>query len=163
MKQNSHKTLKHYIHLRLGRGNFFEILKSMFVKAFRAKTAKEFWNYWNPVFGYYMLFYFYKPLTNKVPRAIRVIATFTVSGFFLHDLLLWWPFCWIIAYKTHFPMGTVWFLFLAIIMLILEKKGFSTERYSPKARVLTNFIYLGIALGLTLLVESGIKLLISYC
>jgi len=163
MKQNSHKTLKHYIHLRLGRGNFFEILKSMFVKAFRAKTAKEFWNYWNPVFGYFMLFYFYKPLTNKVPRAIRVIATFTVSGFFLHDLLLWWPFCWMIAYKTHFPLGTVWFLFLAIIMLILEKKGFSTERYSPEIRVLTNFIYISIALGLTLLVEGGIKLLIFYC
>ncbi|MDP8202261.1 MAG: MBOAT family O-acyltransferase [Candidatus Tenebribacter burtonii] len=163
MKQNSHKTLKHYIHLRLGKGNFFEILKSMFVKAFRAKTAKEFWNYWNPVFGYFMLFYFYKPLTNKVPRAIRVIATFTVSGFFLHDLLLWWPFCWMIAYKTHFPLGTVWFLFLAIIMLILEKKGFSTERYSPEIRVLTNFIYISIALGLTLLVEGGIKLLIFYC
>jgi len=163
MKQNSHKTLKHYIHLRLGRGNFFEILKSMFVKAFEAKSAKEFWNYWNPVFGYFMLFYFYKPLTNKVPRAIRVIATFTVSGFFLHDLLLWWPFCWMIAYKTHFPFGTVWFIFLAIIMLLLEKIGFNTEKYSPGIRVLTNLGYLSVALGLTLLVASGIKLITNLC
>ncbi|MEA2096204.1 MAG: hypothetical protein U9P73_05890 [Candidatus Cloacimonadota bacterium] len=163
MKEKSHKTLKHYIHLRLGSGNIPDILKSMFVKAFRAKSAKEFWNYWNPVFGYYMLFYFYKPLTNKVPRAIRVIATFTVSGFFLHDLLLWWPFCWVIAYKTHFPLGTIWFIFLAIIMLILEKIGFSTEKYSPEIRVLANFTYLGFTLGLTLLVAGGIKLFIYYC
>ena len=160
MKQNSHKNLKHYILLRLGKGNFFQILRSMFVKSFQAKSAKEFWNYWNPVFGYYMLFYFYKPLTKKVPRVIRVIATFTFSGFFLHDLLLWWPFCWVIAYKTHFPVGTVWFLFLAIIMLILEKVGFNTENYSSKVRVLTNFIYLGIAMGLTILVASSIKLFI---
>lgn len=163
MKENSHKTLKHYIHLRLGSGNILDTLKSMFVKAFQAKSAKEFWNYWNPVFGYCMLFYFYKPLTNKVPRAIRVIATFTVSGFFLHDLLFWWPFCWVIAYKTHFPLGTIWFIFLAIIMLLLEKIGFSTEKYSPEIRVLVNFTYLGFALVLTLLVAGGIKLFIHYC
>lgn len=162
MKQNSRKTLRHYIHLRLGRGSFFEIIKSMFVKSFQAKTAKEFWNYWNPVFGYYMLFYFYKPLTNKVPRAVRVIVTFTVSGFFLHDIIFWWPFCWIIAYKTHFPLGTVWFLFLAIIMLVLEKVGFNTGKYSPEIRVMTNLFYLSISLGLTLLVAGCIKLLIYY-
>jgi len=129
----------------------------MFIKAFQAKSAKEFWNYWNPIFGYYMLFYFYKPLTNKVPRAIRVIATFTFSGFFLHDILLWWPFCWMIAYKTCFPLGTIWFFFLSIIMLILEKIGFNTKKYSQKVRVLANFIYLGIAMALTLLVAGGIK------
>ena len=159
MEQNSHRTLGHYIHLRLGSGNILNIIRSMFIKAFKAKSAKEFWNYWNPLFGYYLLFYLYKPLTNKIPRPIRVIITFTISGFFLHDLLFWWPFCWLITYKTRFPLGTVWFIFMAIFMLIFEKIGFNTEKHSTGIRVLSNLSYLSITLALTLLVAISFNLL----
>jgi hypothetical protein len=131
----------------------------MFIKAFKAKSAKEFWNYWNPLFGYYLLFYLYKPLTNKIPRPFRVIVTFTISGFFLHDLLFWWPFCWLITYKTRFPLGTVWFFFMAIFMLISEKIGFNTEKHSTGIRVLSNLSYLSITLALTLLVAISFNLL----
>ncbi|MBT4331670.1 MAG: hypothetical protein HOD64_00185 [Candidatus Cloacimonetes bacterium] len=47
-------------------------------------------------------------------------------------------------------------------MLSLEKIGFNTKKYSPKVRVLTNLGYLSVALGLTLLVAGGIKIIISY-
>ncbi|MCF7858521.1 MAG: hypothetical protein K9N07_04240 [Candidatus Cloacimonetes bacterium] len=157
----SNKTLKHYIQLRLGRGPYFKIIRSMFIKAFKAKSVREFWNYWNPVFGYYMLFYFYKPLSKKVPRTFRVVATFAVSGFLLHDLLFWWPFCWLFAFKNHFPLGTVWFVFLAIIMLFMEKIGFNTKKFTTGIRILSNLAYLVFSLMLTLLVAIGIKLTIN--
>lgn len=159
MEQKSKKTLKHYINLRLGKGNALEILQLMFIKSFQAKSFKEFWNYWNPVFGYFTLFYIYKPLTRKVPRPVRVLATFTISGFFLHDLLLWWPFCWLLTYKTRFPLGTVWFIFLAIIMLIVERFGFSTKKYTASIRVISNLSYLTFSFVLTLLVAAGIRII----
>lgn len=161
MDQSSKNTLKHYIHLRLGRGNLFETLRIMFIKSFQANSVKEFWNYWNPLFGYVTLFYIYKPLTKKVPRPVRVLTTFILSGFFLHDLLLWWPFCWIITYKTRFPLGTIMFIFLAIILLIFEKIGFTTKRYPTMVRVLTNISYILVSFALTVLVGLCIKTLSS--
>jgi len=159
MKQNSKKTLKHYIHLRLGKGSLFETLRMMFIKSFQANSVKEFWNYWNPLFGYFTLFFIYKPLTKKVPRAVRVLTTFTLSGFFLHDILLWWPFCWLIAYKTKFPLGTVMFIFLAIIMLVFEKIGFTTKQYPVKVRIISNVSYIFVSFVLTIIVGFSIQAL----
>jgi len=61
-------------------------LKYMLVKSFTANSFRLFWNAWNPIFSYVLLYYVYKPSRRILPKYIAVILTFVVNGFF-HDFI----------------------------------------------------------------------------
>src|SRR5215203_1711587 len=60
--------------------------RNWFVRPLSANSFSRFWYCWNPVYGYPLLFYVYRPLRRPLPRSCAVLLTFMVSGFFLHDL-----------------------------------------------------------------------------
>lgn len=78
--------LTRYVELIIGKGSELEQLKKMFSKSFQGKTFREFWWYWNLVYGFLLGEYIYKPLRSFLPQRISIILTFLAWGLLLHDL-----------------------------------------------------------------------------
>lgn len=57
-----------------------------FARPLREASFVGFWRRWNPVYGYVLLYFIYRPLRRVLPRPAAVLATFLVSGFALHDV-----------------------------------------------------------------------------
>lgn len=68
-----------------GHGNSLRGMGYMLRQAFFANSFGQFWQRWNPLFSYYLLYSCYRPLSNFLPRSVAVILTFAVSGA-VHDL-----------------------------------------------------------------------------
>jgi hypothetical protein len=45
-----------------------------------APSFAGFWRRWNPVWGYYLLYWCYRPARRVLPRAAAVLVTFAASG-----------------------------------------------------------------------------------
>ena len=65
-------------------------LRNFFLVPLRSRSFGEFWSLWNPIFGYFLIFFIFRPLRRRMPRPLAVYLTFLASGFLLHDL----PFHW---------------------------------------------------------------------
>jgi hypothetical protein len=57
----------------------------MLHRSLGAGSFAAFWQYWNPIFGYYLAKYVDSPLRRILPRSITLILTFVICGA-LHDL-----------------------------------------------------------------------------
>ena len=114
-------TLTKYINHRLGNAPRAQA-KNLLSRPFGAVSFAEFWQYWNPVWGYYLLYYSYRPLRKHLPRPISVWLTFVVCGL-VHDL----PFA-IAAYLKNgsSPLFTIttFFTLIGSLVVITEKVGF---------------------------------------
>src|SRR6185503_19422865 len=76
--------LAEYVTYRLGRTPG-EQARSFLGRPFGARSLADFWRYWNPVWGYFLLFYCYRPLRARLPRAAAAWGTFVACGL-SHDL-----------------------------------------------------------------------------
>ena len=136
-------TLAQFIELRLGESdNFAVLLKRMLALSFGAGSFRDFWRYWNPVYGYYLLYYCYTPLGRILPRWLCVIITFACSGFFLHDFPFGW---WIRALKNQslpVPFVALWFSTIGIIVLVAEAVKLDLKSFPLPARVFVNVLHL---------------------
>ncbi|MTI38941.1 hypothetical protein E1140_05530 [Fulvivirga lutimaris] len=66
----------------------------MLNRSLGAGKFSMFWQYWNPIWGYYLGKYIFKPMKFIFPPALSLIITLVVCGF-IHDLaimLLKWNF-----------------------------------------------------------------------
>src|ERR1051325_1426586 len=104
--------------------------RNWFIRPLCAHSFSRFWYYWNPAYGYVLLFYVYWPLRRYFPRPVALLATFLASGFLLHDL----PFS-ISAdiYRGHFsiPSVTILMFIFGIFVLIGEALHLDLSRHSP--------------------------------
>lgn len=111
-------TLTEYITRRLGQSTKEQALNFL-AKPFGAASFTEFWQYWNPVWGYFLRYYCYRPLRKHLPRAIAVFLTFFVCGL-VHDL----PIA-LLAYVTigKPPLFTLtaFFSLIGCLMIFTEK------------------------------------------
>ncbi len=139
MRARKRITLARFIERRLGPGgNVAALLREMLVRAFGAETFAGFWQYWNPVYSYYLHYYCYKPLRRLLPRSICVVLTFAASGFFLHDLPSGW---WARALRSGglpVPFVALWFAIMGILVLATERLKLSFAGRSFAARVAAN-------------------------
>lgn len=94
-------TLTQYINHRLG-STPQEQAKNFLGRPFGARSLTDFWHYWNPVWGYYLFYYCYRPLRKKLPRSASVFLTFFICGL-IHDL----PF----ALAAYLKNGTAPFFY----------------------------------------------------
>ena len=105
-------------------------LGNMFKRSLGAASFDKFWQYWNPVWGYYLGRYVFYPLSLRLPQALALLLTFTVSGM-LHDLaviLLKWQFvCFF----------TPWFTLMGIVVVV-SKKDFPSIRVHSRLAPVTN-------------------------
>jgi uncharacterized membrane protein YedE/YeeE len=143
MTSNQGITLNQFIEQRLGQNKDVGVLlRTMLVRSFGAGSFRDFWRYWNPVYGYWLYRYCYKPLRRMLPRPLCVIVTFACSGFLLHDLPFGW---WVRALKTQslpVPFVATWFVVMAVFMLLADLFKLSVSGLPFAARVAVNSAYI---------------------
>ena len=109
------------------------MLRNWFMRSFGAGTFSEFWQYWNPVYGYFLAYYIYAPLREICPRPMAVWLTFLTCGFVMHDLL-----GWVLARRVRAPEMTVLFSFLGALVLLSEWLHLDLSAHTLPLRVLMN-------------------------
>ena len=140
-------TLSQYLRFRLGRKVGLAAWFNFFIKPFGAASFAQFWRLWNPVYGYYLYYYSYRPLSRVVPRPLAVLATFVVCGFVLHDLPLW-----VSTRKVLPPGATIAFLMFGLVAVLSERFRMDLSSWPVSARAATNLAYLAVCVGAMLLI-----------
>ena len=133
-------TLEEYTQFRTGSIRIPVIIRNMAVKPFVSPSFRSFWKYWNPSWGYFLLFYCYKPIRTFFPHWASLIITFVVSGLF-HDIIYIAPMM-LNEVEFVFPFITVWFVIIAIGILLTEVLKIDFTRTNWKFRTIFHLGYL---------------------
>lgn len=130
-------TLAEFTNRRIGAGGHGQQLWNLLVRPFAAPSFIGFWRLWNPVYGYFLYFWSYRPLRQFMPRPAAELATFAVSGFVLHDLPLF-------AARRSFgvPYVTAWFVLAGAIAIAAEQSRLDVSSWPAGARIALNATYL---------------------
>lgn len=141
----SHRTSRHagkltfhqYLEFRLGRRGGRRAWFNFFIRPFGARSFSEFWRLWNPVYGYFLTYYAYRPLTRILPRPAAMLLTFVLAGFVLHDLPAW------LATRRVLPPGaTVAFVLFGVGAVASDRVGMDLGSWPVWTRALVNVAYL---------------------
>lgn len=120
---DSRNSLRAFVKLRTGlpigaKGS----LQASLVKAFGARSPAGFWQYWNPIFGFYLGRYIFTPVKRFCPPAIALLTTFIACGA-LHDFVTF-----LVRGYTHF-LFTAWFFWLGVGVLLAHTAKLSFSRF----------------------------------
>ncbi|MDG1527702.1 MAG: hypothetical protein P8I51_02090 [Polaribacter sp.] len=108
-------------------------LRNMLSRSLGAGRFSIFWNYWNPIWGFYLGIFIFKPLKLFLPQALSLIITFVVCGF-IHDLA-------IMMLKLKFSLFlTPWFLFMGLSVVVSEYLKIDYSRFPWIVRSKINII-----------------------
>ncbi len=120
--------LKKYLTYKFGNytGSFDGILY-MLKQSFLAPTFREFWQNWNPLWSYYLIYYVYKPFNKLFTKSLSILLTFVISGF-LHDCV-----AMILMQKYSYKM-TLFFFLLAIFVLVEKALNFNITKLPKPLR-----------------------------
>ena len=110
-------------------------LRVMLSRSLGASSPRIFWQYWNPIFGYYLGRYVYANLRKGLPSFLSIIITFIVSGL-IHDLVT------ITVNGSTSFFFSLFFLLLSIVLLFTEWIHFDLSQYGKAVRVAANMVYL---------------------
>ena len=120
---------------------------NMLKRSLGANSFYLFWQYWNPIWGYYLSCKIMKPLSRLFPIWLAIIMTFAISGA-LHDLavtLVKWRF-------TFF--FTPWFTLMGFIVLATKRFHISYKEYHWVIRASINTALVVVCLVLTVAFEG---------
>ena len=118
-------------------------LKNMLFRSLGAKDFATFWNYWNPIFGYYLGYFIFKPLKKFLPTTMAFVLTFIFCGA-LHDAVT------SVVQGSLAFFFTPWFLFMSIGVVLSTILKLDFSKYSWLFRATMNIIYISTSLGLTI-------------
>lgn len=137
-------TLKEYIRKRNGVPlGSPKSLRNNLYRSLGAKNFSTFWNYWNPIFGYYLGKFIFKPLKKIFPSTVSLVLTFVVNGL-IHDAVT-------TVYRGKVSVFfTVWFLLMAIAVLITNSLNHDYSKQVWIVRTLINVSIITICFLLTL-------------
>lgn len=127
-----------------------------FLRPLCAPSFPAYWRYWNPVYGYVLLFYVYRPLRRFLPRPAAVCLTFLVSGFLLHDL----PFSLsadLARGKMPVPAVTILFAIFGAFALIGEALHINLSRRPAWVRAAANLCWLGAGFALRKIIVAALQ------
>ncbi|MDP2559645.1 acyltransferase [Psychrobium sp. 1_MG-2023] len=119
-------------------------LQAMLKRSFGAGSFDTFWQYWNPIWSYYLSRFVMKPLSRVLPFWLSVIVTFSVSGA-LHDVVVS-----IIKWQLIFVL-TPWFTLMGLLVVTLKYAQVSYLGYRWLVRALINLSLIGTSFYLTTL------------
>lgn len=149
-------TLEAYIAYRTGADSISQIVRNMIVKPFMASSLRSFWNYWNPGYGYFLLYYCYKPLRKLFSDGLSLLITFLICGM-LHDLIYILPMLLQANGSVPIPFVTIWFVLIAFGLLISDYFRLHFKGIAPKFRPLLHIGFLGSTFYATLCVDTMIS------
>jgi len=130
-------TLAQYLRFRLGSKGGKTAWFNFFIKPFGASSFAQFWRLWNPVYGYFLYYYSYRPLSRVMPRTGAMLTTFVACGFFLHDL----P-AWVFTRRILPPGATIAFLMFGLGAVASDRFRMDLSRQPVTARAAINVTYL---------------------
>ena len=108
-------------------------LRNMLSRSLGAGKFSIFWQYWNPIWGFYLGKYIFKPLKLILPQTLSIIITFVVCGF-IHDLA-------IMLLKREFTLLlTPWFLFMGTSLVLSDYARIDYSKYPWIVRAGINLI-----------------------
>ncbi|MBW8184897.1 acyltransferase [Shewanella nanhaiensis] len=136
-------TLSEYVKKRNGvalgaSGSMTNMLK----RSLGASSFYLFWQYWNPIWGYYLSRRVMKPLSQRLPIWLAIIMTFAVSGA-LHDLAIT-----LVKWKLTF-FFTPWFSLMGFIVLATKRFDISYREHHWLIRAAINSSIIAICLVIT--------------
>lgn len=117
-------------------------LRNNLYKSLGAKNFSAFWSFWNPIFGYYLGTKIFKPLKRIFPLSFSLILTFVFCGF-IHDMVTT-----LVRQKISL-FFSVWFLLMAIFVIISKQTRYDLSNHRWFLRALTNLFIIGICFFLT--------------
>ncbi len=136
VRHKRRRSLNAYLERLLGHGSATQA-RTWLLRSFGARSFSEFWRYWNPVYGYFLHYYCYKPLRRRLPRPAAVWLTFVACGFFLHDA----P-GWMLARHVRFPEMTAIFMVFGAGVIMAEALKIDLARMPLPIRIVVNAAYL---------------------
>mgnify|MGYP006168997147 CR=1 FL=1 len=104
-----------------------------------AKNFSSFWNYWNPIFGYYLGLKIFKPLKRFLPPKLSLVITFIFCGL-IHDVVTI-----LFRGQTSF-LFSCWFLLMAIAVIISNYFNQNLAQYPWVVRSISNLLIILISL-----------------
>lgn len=116
-------------------------MKNMLKRSLGASSFYLFWQYWNPIWGYYLSRKVMKPLSDFLPMWLAIIFTFAVSGA-LHDLAIT-----LVKWEVTF-FFTPWFSLMSLMVLATKKFDVSYSEHHWLVRSLINILLIVICLTL---------------
>ena len=122
-------------------------MTNMLSRAFGASSFWVFWQYWNPIWGYYLSRNIMRPLASFLPVSLAILVTFLVSGA-LHDIAVS-----IIKWKIVL-FFTPWFGLMGLVVIVSKAVGISYGQFSWIARAIINASLVFVSLGVTYFLES---------
>lgn len=112
-------------------------LRNMLERSLGAKNFRTFWNYWNPIFGYFLAYKIFRPLKKWSSEAIALLLTFVFCRG-IHDLvtLLYrgetsFLFCW-------------WFALMGFAILLTDSLQINLSGKAWWIRASCNLLVIGI-------------------
>lgn len=130
-------SLRQYLSSRLGSQGGRTAWFNFFIKPFGARSFAEFWRLWNPVYGYFLIYFCYRPLARVVPRPAAVMLTFATCGLVFHDL----P-AWAFTRRVLPPGATITFILFGLGAVAGEALHMDLSKRPVGVRVLVNVGYL---------------------
>jgi hypothetical protein len=152
-RPDHHVTFRQYLRRRLGPLGGRSAWFNFFIRPFGAPSFAVFWRRWNPVYGYFLYYYSYRPLTRLVPRTMAMMITFVACGFVLHDL----P-AWMFARRVLPPGATIAFFFFGLGAIASESMRMDLSGWPVAGRAAVNVAYLASSVALMLLI---VRLLVA--
>ncbi|MCK0107880.1 hypothetical protein MWU58_01110 [Flavobacteriaceae bacterium S0825] len=141
-------TLREYVEKRNGVPiGHSSSLKNNLYRSLGAKSFTIFWNFWNPIFGYYLGKRVFKPLKIYFPASLALVLTFIFCGF-LHDVVT------TIIRGSISIFFSVWFLFMAIAVMTTQYLNHDFKEKTWSVRALINVSIIGFCLSLTILFNT---------
>ncbi|MCB0662972.1 MAG: hypothetical protein KDC24_09545 [Saprospiraceae bacterium] len=105
----------------------------MLKRSLGAGTFAGFWQYWNPIWSYYLGKYIFKPLKKVFPVALSLVLTFVVCGF-IHDLV-------IMGIRKELALVfTPWFLLMGTWVVVSERFNLQYNFPNWVSRAVINLI-----------------------
>lgn len=125
-------------------------LQNNLQRSLGANNFSSFWNFWNPIFGYYLGKKIFKPLKKIIPVAFAVIVTFVFCGF-IHDIVTT-----LVRGKLSL-FFSVWFLLMGTSVVLSKNSNYNLSNKKWLFRAFINLSIIGICLFLTNYLNSIFK------
>ncbi|WP_130736509.1 acyltransferase [Flavobacterium sp. J27] len=111
-------------------------LRNNLKRSLGASNFSTFWNFWNPIFGYYLGTKIFRPLKKILPIELSIVITFVFCGL-IHDFV------------TSLLRGemalffSVWFLIMGVVVVLSKLVNYDLSHQKWIIRAFVNLFIIG--------------------
>lgn len=117
-------------------------MENMLKRSLGAGSFDIFWQFWNPIWSYYLSRFVMKPLLHFLPLNLTIILTFFVSGL-VHDIAVT-----LLRGEISYFI-TLWFSFMGAVVVVSKTLNFSYTQLGFYSRVIINLLFISLSWLLT--------------